>query len=75
MKSKKLIEKYNAIQKIGTKVNTPYEVYCLFKDLRTLEIFGDQISFGEDYMSLQETRNAVQWIAEQLGGSVEWEKV
>jgi hypothetical protein len=67
-----LIEKYNAIQDMGSEVTTPYEVFCLFKDLRTLNIMGDQISFGEDYMHPDEARKAVAWLVTQLGGTVKW---
>lgn len=67
-----LIEKYNAIQAIGSEVKTPHEVFCLFKDFRNADVVGDQISFGEDFVSLDSARNAVSWIVHQLGGTVKW---
>jgi len=65
-------EKYKAIQDIGTEVETPYPIFCAFKDLRTISIMGNQISFNEDYISLEEGRSAVAYLVEQLGGAVTW---
>lgn len=67
-----LIEKYNAIQAIGSSIETPYEVFCLFKDFKTMDVIGDQISFGEDYVSLESARSAISFLVEQLGGEVKW---
>lgn len=71
-KPQTLIEKYNAIQAIGSSIETPHEVFCLFKDFRTMDVVGDQISFGEDYVSLEGARSVLDYLVQQLGGKVEW---
>lgn len=71
-KPQTLIEKYKAIQKIGTTISTPYRVYCLFKECKELSILGSDISFGEDYMPLFRAREVIGWFVHQLGGSVQW---
>jgi len=67
------IDKYETIQKIGTKIEVPHSVWTKFGcQQRTIEIAGADISLGEDYGSLAECRAAIQWYAKQLGGTVEW---
>lgn len=70
-----LKQKFDAIQKIGTDIQVPFNHWRLLGTAsHTLDIAGDQISLGEDFASLQDAQNAIAWYAEQLGGKVKWEK-
>jgi hypothetical protein len=74
MKEQTLIQKYRAIQKIGSEVNIPWQVnHILGCDHQKIEIFADQVSIGSDSCSLDEAREAVAWYVKQLGGKVEWD--
>jgi hypothetical protein len=67
------IEKYNAIQAIGTLVDAPFHVWTKFSERqRTISIVGTDISLGEDYCSIDQARDAIEWYVNQLGGKVEW---
>ena len=70
-----VIEKYKAIQNMGTSVEVPHEVWTLFGDkCKNVEIIGDQICLGEDFASLLQARKAVEWYTKQLGGQIKWAK-
>ena len=73
----KLIDKYKAIQEIGAKVEMPYEVYCVFprEHGMNIEVWGNQICFGEDYVDFDAARKATEWLVDQLGGKVKWSKL
>ena len=51
----------------------PYHVSCVFGTGVEPRVFGDQVTFGEDFVSLHEARVALEWYVEQLGGKVEWD--
>lgn len=68
-----LIEKYKAIQAIGHTVQVPFSVKRAFQGDLELIIMGNQVSFGEDYLYIEEAREVVQYFVEQMGGKVEWE--
>lgn len=51
----------------------PYHVSRVFSTETEPRVFGDQVTFGEDFVSLQEARVALEWYVEQLGGKVEWD--
>jgi len=56
-------------------IELPHHVVCAMGDTVTaITFFGDQLSFGEDYLSLQEARDAIAWYVDQLGGKVKWRK-
>lgn len=76
MKTNTVFQKYQAIQKIGTEVSIPFNVWRILghRNQKIISIFGDDISFGEDFGSLEEVRAAISWYAEQMGGKVKWEK-
>ncbi len=70
-----ILRKYKAIQKIGTTVEVPWpHSHLLFEGRRKLDIYGDQISLGEDHASVEECQAAITWFVEQLGGKVKWAK-
>jgi hypothetical protein len=74
MENKTLIEKFKAIQKIGTEVQVPWEVsHCIQEQQRPLSISSDQVCIGEDYVSLDQARAAIAWYVTQLGGKVKWD--
>lgn len=64
----KLIEKYNAIQKIGHTVELPHAVWTALGTCKTMYIMGDQVQLGDgDFVSLERAREAVLYLADQLG--------
>lgn len=67
----KFIDKYNAIQKIGSFVDVPYEVYCIL-GIKKIYIIEEQVQLGEDLCTLEKGRAAIAWYVEQLGGKVVW---
>lgn len=69
------LEKFDAIQAIGTVVEVPYDVWRIFVDSqRPISIVGTEISLGEDYVSLDKVRDAIEWYVNQFGGTVKWTK-
>ena len=77
---KTVLERYQAIQKIGTEIEIPfYSVSRIIHGAgeRRVSITGDQIDLGgtdSDFASLAECRAAIEWYVEQLGGKVQWLK-
>lgn len=69
-----LKEKFDAIQAIGSKVEVPWTIRRAFNGPVQVEVLGDQVSFGEDYLSFEEARAVAAWFVEQLGGKVSWRK-
>jgi hypothetical protein len=73
---KTLFEKYQAIQKIGSTVEVPFNVSRLVQGSghKRLEIVNTMVGLGgeADWAELDEVRGALQWYVEQLGGEVKW---
>lgn len=51
----------------------PHEFNRFFGD--GLCCSGDEVCLKGDYMNIDEARTATEWLVEQLGGKVEWEKI
>ncbi len=68
-----LIEKYRAIQAIGSSIEVPWKVQRLFPSNLQIDVIGTQIGFGEDYVSVDQARDALEWLVAQLGGTVKWD--
>lgn len=63
--------------KLQSNIEVPYNVWRMFgekKDNGYVLLAGDQASFGQDYGTLTELREAIEWYADQLGGKITWEK-
>lgn len=70
-----IFQKYKAIQELGTTVEVPMYAWSLFSDKAfNIEVFGDHVSCGSDYMSMVEARQAVEFFVKQLCGEVKWKK-
>lgn len=71
----KLYDIYKKTQKLNEKKEeVPYDVWVVFGDqTKNMEVFGDQLCFGCDYVHLGQARNAIKWYVNQLGGVVVWE--
>jgi hypothetical protein len=70
------IEVYNKVQSLNDKQDTiPYNVWTAFGETlkHGITIQGDQICLGEDYKSLSEVKEVIEWLSEQFGGVVLWE--
>lgn len=50
----------------------PFKITCVFGQGFYLNTDGTYVCLGEDYVSVEDAREAVAWVAEQLGGKVEW---
>jgi len=58
-----------------TDIQVPYNVWtCFGEKAKLITLAGDQASLGEDYRTLPEIREAIEWYAVQLGGKVKWGK-
>ena len=71
----RLIDKYNEVQKVGS-TEVPHAVWTKLGLAKNIEIVGNQLSLANDsdFCDLDEARNAVTWLVEQLGGKVKWDK-
>jgi len=66
MKLHKQLRKYEPIE-------VPYKVWaCFGPQSKTIDVAGNQASLGEDYVDLEQLREAIEWYVDQLGGEVEW---
>jgi nitric oxide reductase activation protein len=55
------------------ELEVPHHVWtCFGERVKFISFFGDQISLGEDFASLEEVRKALAWYVEQFGGKVKW---
>lgn len=69
----KLINVHKKVAKEKAKIEpVPFKVTCAFGDGFYLDTDGTYVCVGEDYVSVEDAREAVAWVAEQLGGKVEW---
>jgi hypothetical protein len=62
---------------LQSNIEVPWNVWRMFGNKSkngTIEIRGDQASFGEDFGSKEELRVAIEWYVDQLGGKVKWGK-
>lgn len=72
-KTKTAIERHKAIQQIGTEIEIPWNVYRLFGGpSKEISLVGQEICLGEDYGSVEQCRDAIEWFVNQLGGTVSW---
>lgn len=76
--SKTLIQAHKEIQEIEAQISEyPWHVWTkIFGRKCKPFITGDQVSLSPetDYASISETREAVAYLVEQLGGTVKWKK-
>ena len=76
--SKTLIQAYKEIQEIEAQVpEYPHVVWTkIFGSRFKPLITGNQICLSNDadYASVSEAREAVEYLVEQLGGTVKWKK-
>lgn len=77
MKQQTLLQKYQAIEKIGTRIEVPYHVWTILGGQKSLEIVGCEVCLGFDldYANIPQARKAVEWYVTQFGGNVKWSKL
>lgn len=69
MKLKKRLVKYKPIE-------VPYNVWRFIgSNSKYINEAGNAASLGEDYGTIYELRNAIEWYVDQLGGKVKWDVV
>lgn len=68
-----VFEKYKAFNQIGDTVPVPWQVGRVF-DIKTIRILPGQVGLSEwgDCVSLEEARQALDFMVIQLGGKVTW---
>ena len=65
--------KAHKVLKSQPPIKMPYNVMRFFgPDSRSIEFAGDQASLGEDYGTIEEMREVVDWLADQFDGKVKW---
>lgn len=56
-------------------IEVPYHVWsCFGERSKVITLGGKEASLGEDYKSLEDLRQAVEWYVDQLDGKVTWNK-
>jgi hypothetical protein len=61
--------------KLQKDIQVPYNVWRMFgDDCKMISIAGNQASLGEDYGTIEDLRNALEFYVDQLGGKVKWDK-
>lgn len=71
-----VIQKYEAIVKMNPDTKVPFDTWrCFGERQKHVHLSGTQICLGEDYVTIEEARQAVKWYVEQLGGFVKWNKI
>ena len=71
-KSKKLIQKLTKHKDI----EVPYDVWRFFGSQTQngrIQMSENLASFGEDFGTVEELRDAIEFYVDQLGGKVKWE--
>jgi hypothetical protein len=60
---------------LQSDIEVPWNVWRMFGERsKIVTVAGNQASFGEDYGTQEELRYAIEWYADQLGGTIKWEK-
>jgi len=82
----KAIDRFKEVQKINKNAEkVPFHVWTVFPGqdsgggksslaVHGIEIMGDQINLGGDYVSLKQVREALEYLTDQFGGKVKWSK-
>jgi hypothetical protein len=61
--------------KLQKDIEVPFDVWRMFGgECKLIKVAGGQASFGSDYGTVEELREAVKFYVEQLGGTVKWGK-
>lgn len=66
-----------AIDLIGSQpsIKFPWHVGRFFVDgSRQIDFSNDQASLGEDFGTLDELREVLNWLVDQFGGKITWSK-
>lgn len=75
MKIKTILEEVGRLESMQEEA--PHRVWTLLATRsKVFSLSGDQVSWIDadtDYGSVGQWRNAVEWLAEQFGGEVEWD--
>ena len=54
-------------------IDVPYEVWVIFGEAaKYIGIAGQQASLGGDFMEIEQIRKALEWYADQAGGTISW---
>lgn len=55
------------------EIIVPYILKRAFPSAFHVSTSDDQVSFGEDYLEIHEARRALDWLVDQMGGTVQWD--
>ena len=72
----KMHEFLEATKEFNEQLDVPFKVWTSLGGKGFPHIWGDTISFTQegDFLTLQEAREVITWLADQLGGEVTWNK-
>ena len=73
MKLHERITKIEKLEQLPGEI--PYKVWTTFSENKDkfMSIFGSQITFNDgDYKSIEEVRESLDWLVDQLGGKITW---
>ncbi len=74
----KIHEVLTAIEKLEGESDSPsHKAMCaLFPTRGSIAFSSNQVSFQPegDYVSIEDAREAAEWLVDQLGGKVKWSK-
>lgn len=75
LKGLTVFQKVLTMRAIGPSTTVPWHVWrCFGSQQKEVLVSGTDVCLGEDYVSLEEARKAVDWYVEELGGQVKWHK-
>jgi len=73
----KTVKSIEAVQQKSIEI--PWKVWTSFAGINSqskVEFFGTSTAFSEksDFKSIEEQREAIDWLVQQFGGTVKWTK-
>lgn len=73
---KTAFEVFKEVQELNKSQNdTPWYVKRVMPDNFRIEVLGEQLTFGQDFVTIEEAREALDWFVNELGGTVKWKKI
>lgn len=71
----RVIDSFKQIQAVQHRFKLPFDFWRLAcESAKEIEIMGNQITMGQDYLTLEEARGAFDEVVAELGGTITWEK-
>lgn len=71
---RRIVDVNRELIEVGKSIDIPWHVWTTLNCNKEIEFHGNQMSLGADFVELQNFRNAVEWLTNQLGGKISWEE-